>query len=171
VICRRAPGAALLLGAVVVAAGCATPLSVAPDTPERDVRARFGKPTAVIEGVGGRVARRLEYAIGPYFQATYMVDVGGDDRVLAVSQVLTLEHFAQVKIDVDTRSTIRREFGTPYRINRYPRMKIEEWLYPYKNHGAFNDEMAIDFDPSGVVRRIESIPDPRFDTFRERGAH
>jgi hypothetical protein len=50
-------------------------------------------------------------------------------------------------------------------------MKIEEWLYPYKNHGAFNDEMAIDFDPSGVVRRIESIPDPRFDTFRERGAH
>lgn len=151
-----------LIAAACVAwiAGCATPATVAPGTPEAQLRAHFGRPTADHALDAG--AKRLEYLTGPFQQTKYMVDVDASGRVQRVEQVLTYEKFARLRIGVDDRAVVLREFGIPFYEQTYPLSGLTAWMYPYKENGVWNSEMAVYFDGSGVVRKIESGPDPRF---------
>ena len=115
---RHASSPALWLAPIAMLwlAACTTPLSVAPGTPEAQVVARFGPPSAEYRTPGGAEGVRLEYDTGPIGRRTYMVDFGPDGRALQARQVLTTNHFAQIRVDVDTADSIRREFGRPDRI-------------------------------------------------------
>lgn len=151
-----------LFSAVCAAAiaGCATPAAVAPGTPESQLRAQFGRPAAEYALEGG--AKRLEYPMGPFQQTKYMVDVDASGRVQRVEQVLTAEKFARLRIGIDDRAVVRREFGIPLYERPYPLAGLIAWMYPYKENGVWDSEMAVYFDKDGIVRKVESGPDPRF---------
>jgi hypothetical protein len=145
---------------VAAIAGCAAPGAVAPGTPEAQLRAQFGRPSA--EHALDAGARRLEYPTGPFQQTKYMVDVDAGGRVQRVEQVLTYEKFARLRVGVDDRAVVLREFGIPFDERPYPLSGLTAWMYPYKENGVWNSEMAVYFDKNGIVRRVESGPDPRF---------
>ncbi|MFN3566010.1 MAG: hypothetical protein ACK4V1_08515 [Burkholderiaceae bacterium] len=150
-----------LIFAVCVAAiaGCATPAAVAPGTPESQLRAQFGHPAAEHALEAG--AKRLEYP-GPFQQTKYMVDVDASGRVQRVEQVLTFEKFARLRVGIDDRTVVLREFGVPFYEQRFPLAGLTAWMYPYKENGVWDSEMAVYFDKDGIVRKVESGPDPRF---------
>ena len=83
-------------------------------------------------------------------------------RVAQVRQVRTAENFGRVRIGVDTEADIRREFGPPRIIMPFPMVGLVGWMFPYLENDLWKSEMAIYFDPQGIVRKVENGPDPRF---------
>jgi len=153
----------LVAGSLLLVAGCAGPLCVAPGTPEAQVVARFGPPSAEYRTPGRAEGVRFEYDTGPFGQRTYMVDFGPDGRALQVRQVLTSNHFAQIRVEVDTADSIRREFGRPDRIvpSRHG-PGYARWDYPFFEDGVWHSIMSITIDPRGRVLSVENGPDPRY---------
>lgn len=158
----RSVAGAILAACVGVLAGCATPMVLAPGTPEAEVIGRFGRPAEVYPLDTPPQARRLAYPIGSLNQQTWMVDVDAQGRVLRVTEVISAEHFGRIRIDRDDMTAVRREFGPPYEIRLYRLSGLTAWNYPYLENGVWNSEMSVYFDRSGIVRRLESGPDPRF---------
>jgi hypothetical protein len=157
---RRLIRAGAVTAIVATITGCASLGAVAPGTPEAELRARFGRPTA--EHDLGAGFKRLEYLTGPAQQTKYMIDVDANGRVQRVEQVLTLERFARLRIGIDDRAVVRREFGVPFYEQRFALSGLTAWMYPYKEGGVWDSEMAVYFDANGIVRKVESGPDPRF---------
>jgi hypothetical protein len=164
--CRMGPQSMPRAGWVVpilflLLAACTTPLSVAPGTPEGQVRAQFGQPVAEYRIAGVPEGSRLEYDTGPTGQRTYMVDFGPDGRAIKAWQPLTVNHFAQIRPGVDTVDSIQREFGKPKRIR--PSLRLGHgytvWEYPYFEVEVWNSLMSITFDPAGKVRYVENGQD------------
>jgi hypothetical protein len=147
---------------MLLLAACTTPLSVAPGTPEAQVRARFGPPAAEYHLAGVPEGARLEYDTGPTGQRTYMVDFGSDGRAVKAWQPLTVDHFAKIKPGVDTTDSVQREFGKPKRIRTSLRFGHDPtvWEYPYSEVEVWNSLMTITFDPTGKVRYVENGQDP-----------
>lgn len=106
--------------------------------------------------------RRLEYRIGGLQQTKYMVDLDREGRVRSVAQVHDFDRFMTLRTGVDTMADVRREFGEPRLVQHYAGLKLTAWLYPYVESKTWNSEMAVYFDAGGLVRRVESGPDPRF---------
>lgn len=149
------------MAAVVAAlAGCATPSELDVGSARSQVIERLGTPDArhALEGGG----ERLEYAHDPLQQTAWMVDLDAAGRVTAVRQVRTPENFARLRVGVDDTAFVRREYGTPWRIERYPLSGLTAWMYPYIESGAWKSMVAVHFDDRGIVQRVENGPDPRF---------
>jgi outer membrane protein assembly factor BamE (lipoprotein component of BamABCDE complex) len=146
--------------AAAVLGGCATPAQIGAGMPQSQVVERLGAPVARHALPGG--GERLEYGSDPLQQTTWMVDVGPDGRVVRVRQVRTMENFARLRVGIDDAAVVRRELGTPWRIERYPLSKLTAWMYPYRENEVWNSMMAVHFDDRGVVQRLENGPDPRF---------
>jgi len=148
----------------LLAAGCATPpMAIPVGAPQREVSARLGTPSSVYPPATPSTGARWEYDTGRWGQKTWMVDFGADDRVVAVSQAMTMHHFFEIRTGVDDMAAIRREFGNPVRIVAYPMAGLTSWEYPYKENPISNSLMSVEFDAAGLVRRVESGPDPLFD--------
>jgi hypothetical protein len=148
-----------VLGCVVLGA-CAMPDSIKPGATEADVFGKLGKPDsefALPDGV-----KRLEYNRGEYMQRSWMVDLDREGHVARVDQVRDEAHFARLNVGTDDQASVRRALGTPWKVEYYPPSKLTGWLYPYRESGVFNSVMTVMFDPSGVLRRAENGPDPRF---------
>lgn len=159
---RRALSALAAVASSIWLVGCATPSALAPGTPEADVIRQFGKPAEIYALPAPPQARRLAYPIGVLQQQTWMVDVDAQGRVLRVQEVLTSAHFARIRIGHDDTTSIRREFGPPRVVQSFPRLGLTAWSYAYVEDLFRNSEMSIFFDVSGIVRRVENGPDPRF---------
>lgn len=99
--------------------------------------------------------------MGPVHQTKYMIDLDARGRVVRVTQAHDAERFFALRTGRDTIEDVRREFGAPRLVQRYL-SGYTVWLYPYLESGSFSSEMAVYFDPSGRVARVESGPDPRF---------
>jgi hypothetical protein len=140
-------------------AGCATPAGVPVGAEQAAVLARVGAPA---ERHALPAGERWVYPGGGLQQQTWMVDVDQSGHVVQVRQALAMEHFMRVRVGVDTTADIRREFGPPRLAQEFARVNLTAWLYAYQEDGLWNSEMAIYFDPQGIVRRIENGPDPRF---------
>ncbi|MCA3223410.1 MAG: hypothetical protein ING40_04520 [Burkholderiales bacterium] len=151
---------ALLLCALsaVLLAGCASPTGILPGTPDSVVRSRLGAPDAVHALPDGR---RLEYVLGPYQQEVFMVDLDAAGAVRQVRQVRTAENFARLQPGRDRVADVQREFGTPWKVERYRASGLTAWLYPYLE-GSFYSMMAVHVDDRGVVQSVQNGPDPRF---------
>jgi len=152
--------AALLVGvAIALMAGCATPRDLAIGTARSEVLDRFGRPLAVHPLPDG--GERFEFDIGPYQQVTWMIDLDVKGKLTRARQVRAPEGFSRVRIG-EGPDAVRRELGTPWRIERYPLSALTAWLYPYREAELWNSVMAVYFDDKGTVQRLESGPDPRF---------
>jgi hypothetical protein len=104
----------------------------------------------------------MAYPVGPFNQQTWMVDVDANGRVLNVRTAISMEHFAQIQIDKDDTTSIRREFGPPWAVQEYALSRLTAWHYPYLEANWFNMMFSVMFDRDGVVRKTENGPDPRF---------
>ena len=93
------------LALLAALAGCAGMLREQPTIgdPLATVTTKFGQPTAIYPASPGQV---LEYATGPFGQATYMARIGADGRLTAFEQVLTGEKFATLKIGAANKTDV-----------------------------------------------------------------
>jgi hypothetical protein len=151
--------AAFLFAAALLAA-CATPASLPVGTDRAAVLARVGAPPERYPLPTG--GERWLYPAGGLQQEAWTVDLDATGRVALVRQVRTMENFMRVRIGIDREADVRREFGPPRLMQEYSLVNLVAWMYPYLEDGIWNSEMAIYFDPQGIVRRLENGPDPRF---------
>jgi hypothetical protein len=151
--------------AALALAGCAGVMREAPlvGDPLASVTAKFGAPTAVYPGADGQV---LEYATGPFGQATYMAHMGPDARLRAFEQVLTGEKFATIKVGVASRTDVLHTLGRPAERSYLSLSDLEVWSYRYKESGVWNSMMHVHFDRAGIVRMMQNGPDPMYEEKR-----
>src|SRR5690606_14484041 len=81
--------------------GCASwqPATLQIGETEQQVVAQLGTPTARIPDNAGYL---LEYNRNPWGQATHLARFGPDGRLVSYEQVLTVEKFAQIQVNVAT---------------------------------------------------------------------
>lgn len=132
---------------------------------ENDVIAKLGNPTHVYQDGQTHL---LEYMHGRRAQATHMVRVAADGKVISYEQVLTDQKFAEIKPGVSDKASVLRLLGAPYENVFYSRVGLEAWSYPFKENGVWNSLMAVYFDQSGIVRKLENGPDPVFEPREHR---
>lgn len=154
-VVRLLGGSAVL---IALLAGCATPGQLRPGSPAADVQ-KLGRPTAAYDLPEGR---RLAFNTGPFQQETYMVDLAADGSVRQVRQVRTMDNFMRLQVGKDTRETVLREFGEPWKVETYTLSRLTAWMYPYVEGGFFPSMMAVHFNDAGVVQMVQNGPDPRF---------
>ncbi|SNT21137.1 hypothetical protein SAMN06265795_11755 [Noviherbaspirillum humi] len=150
---------------VVLLHGCAilNPTPPAMGEPEAQVIGRLGQPTHVYQDGNGKL---LEYKTGPFGQRTYMARIGSDGRLASYEQVLTNEKFASIKVGEAGKNDVLHAIGAPSGTSYLSLSDLEVWTYPYKESGVWNSLMHVHFDRNGIVQRMMSGPDPRFDPDR-----
>jgi outer membrane protein assembly factor BamE (lipoprotein component of BamABCDE complex) len=157
----------LLLLIPLLLSGCATPFGALPQpgTPQQDVVARMGTPAHRYQ-YGDQTL--LEYPGGYYGQQTYMAHIGPDGRLIDYEQVRTVEKFGAIKINEATKADVLRTVGTPSETSWLSLPQLEVWSYRYKENNIWNSMMHIEFDRSGVVRKVENGRDPLYDNSESR---
>ncbi|SDA41131.1 MULTISPECIES: outer membrane protein assembly factor BamE [unclassified Janthinobacterium] len=128
-----------------------------PGEPRAAVEARLGRPTNVYQLPTGP---ELEYATGPYGQATYMARFGPDDKLISYEQVLDTAGFARVKVGVSTEQDVLHLLGRPTETSYLSIPKLHVWSYRYKESGVWDSMMHVHFDQDGIVRMMMNGPDP-----------
>lgn len=147
---RLRPGTAPLAAALLLAA-CAVPQWQKPGTPQSEIERAMGRPTLAEPLAGG--GERLLYSRQPAGQQVYHMDFDAGHRLVRVTQVLTEQHFQALRIDVDTRETVRAFFGPPAWVDRVARFEGEVWNYRLLENNL--PRLAhVHIDPRGVVRRV-----------------
>ena len=150
------------LVAVLLQTGCAELLAppVRPGQTEAEVLAKLGRPSHQYQD---GTAHLLEYATSPWGQRTWMARIGTDGRLESYRQVLATEVFASIIVDKSTKEDVLRTIGAPSETVYFPRIEREVWTYAYKENNAWDSQMHIYFDRSGMVRQMMNAPDLRFD--------
>jgi SmpA / OmlA family len=132
---------------------------------EADVRARFGEPERVWDGVSGE--RIFEYNRQPAGHRNYMISIGADGKMSALRQVLTPENFAKVQPGM-MMEDVRKMLGKPMRVVPYELKK--ETYYNWRYLDAPNTSMVFSAVFNGDMRvvRTESGLDPEGSDNRNR---
>jgi len=134
--------------------------AVQPGQTEAEMISQLGQPTHIYSNGDQRI---LEYMRGRMGQATHMAIFGIDGKLISYQQVLTMENFSKITVGVSNKDTVLRLIGAPSLTNFYSRTGLDAWSYPFKQDGAWNSLMAVYFDSTGIVRKLENGPDPAFD--------
>ena len=135
---------------------------------EAEVLLRLGQPTHIYPDGAGHL---LEYMQGPMGQTTYMARIGPDGKLVSYDQVLTSRMFGTIKIGEADKAKVLRTVGAPSSTQFYSLSQLEAWSYPFKESGAWDSLMSVYFDASGIVRKLESGPDPMRDPDARRRHH
>jgi hypothetical protein len=154
-----------ILTTLLVLGGCASlggPPPAVGDSIDT-VKLKLGQPTA---SYSAGPEQLLEYATGPMGQSTWMAHIGADGRLTLFEQVLTGEKFATIKVGSATHEDVLRTIGRPAEKSYLPLRDFEVWSYRYKENGVWNSMMHVHFDRNGVVRMMQSGPDPMFEERR-----
>jgi len=149
----------MLAALLALLAGCAF-APVEPGDTEQDVVTKRGAPAARFQDGDMTV---LNYPGGYYGQYSYMARFGPDGRLVRYEQVLTAEKFAAIKINESTKLDVLRTVGQPSETSYLSLPDLEVWSYRYRENGVWNSIMHIQFDRSGIVRRMQNLRDPMFD--------
>ena len=113
------------------------------------VRSQMGKPET--ERVSGDGSRRLEYPRGPEGLNTWMVDIGPDGRLVAITQALTAENFAKVHPGM-TEDDVRRLLGKPGQVAAYRLKQETVWSWKWQEGGVTPEAyFNVHFGPDGRV--------------------
>jgi hypothetical protein len=157
----------LLLSATLILPGCATVFGSPPlpGATEQEVITKMGAPANRYR-VGDQTL--LEYPGGYYGQRTWMARLGPDGRLIAVEQVRTTERFGQIRINQSTKQEVLQMVGTPSETSWLSLPQLEVWAYRYKESEVWNSIMYVQFDRSGIVRKLENGRDPLYDTSDRR---
>jgi outer membrane protein assembly factor BamE (lipoprotein component of BamABCDE complex) len=114
-----------------------------------DVRRQMGKPET--ERVFDDGSRRLEYPRGPQGLNTYMVDIGPNGRLVAITQVLTAENFAKIRIGM-SEDEVRQLLGKPGQVAAFPLKKETVWSWKWLEGGVTPEAFFnVHFGPDGRV--------------------
>jgi hypothetical protein len=154
----RRTAAALALCAGVVACATYGPGALKAGDDAAAVQRELGAPTARYPMPGGRT--RLEFARGPFGKHTYMVDLDGSQRVLAVEQVLDDAHFNRVLAGMP-RDDLLRLLGRPAETRGGGWQPGQVWSWRYET--PFCDWFQVSLDPQGRVIDSAHGPDPLCD--------
>lgn len=129
---------------------------------EADVRERFGEPEAVWDGPDG--AQIYEYNRQPAGHRNYMITIGPDGRMAALRQVLTPEHFAQVKAGMAI-TEVRRMLGKPMKITPFEARREThcDWRYLDGPNASDSKIFTVVFDADLKVVSTASARDPELD--------
>ena len=113
------------------------------------VREQMGKPET--ERVFDDGSRRLEYPRGPQGLKTWMVDIGPNGRLVAITQVLTAENFAKIRIGM-SEDEVRRLLGKPGQVAGYRLKKETVWSWKWLEGGVTPEAyFNVHFGPDGRV--------------------
>jgi hypothetical protein len=153
---------AILSGLFLLCSACTSlmPAPVSVGETEASVIAKRGLPTNRIPDGNDYL---LEYRHGPWGQTTDMARFDRDGRLISYEQVLTNEKFATIKLGVSSKTDVLRSVGHPSQTSYLSRQQLEVWTYPYKESGVWNSMMHIHFAQNGIVQKMESGQDLRFD--------
>ena len=133
---------------------------VSPGDTESTVISRLGAPTNRYQDGNERL---LEYMKGPWGQQTYMARIGSDGRLVSYEQVLTSQRFASIRPGEATKNDVLKLIGAPSDTSYLALSELEVWSYPYKEANTWNSVMHVHFDKRGIVQRMQSGPDLRYD--------
>ena len=131
--------------------GCMVPQWQKPGMPQAEVEKGMGKPTVVVPLPDG--GTRLVYSQQPAGQQVYHMDFDASQRLVRVTQVLTLENFQALRNGLDTQDSVRRRFGPPALLERVASFDGPIWTYRILDNGAPR-QAHVHIDPAGVVRRV-----------------
>lgn len=113
------------------------------------VRAQMGQPET--ERVFEDGSRRLEYPRGPAGLKTWMVDVGANGRLVAVTQALTAQNFAQIRLGMN-EDAVRQRLGKPGQVAYYRLKKETVWSWKWEEGGVTPEAyFNVHFGPDGRV--------------------
>jgi len=143
-------------------AGCATPGNFTPQQSTiTDIRARMGSPTDIRFDRNGD--ELWEYAMGPSGTETYLFRFGKDDRLIAVTQLLTEEQFGKIVPKQTTKTGVRDLLGRPS--DQVFLRNGTSWSWRVRV-GARDGHFVVRFGPDDVVADKNIL----FDTSRDGGA-
>ncbi|MCP3707549.1 outer membrane protein assembly factor BamE [Paraburkholderia sp. CNPSo 3274] len=113
------------------------------------VREQMGKPET--ERVFDDGSRRLEYPRGPQGLKTWMVDIGPNGRLVAITQALTAENFAKIRVGM-SEDEVRRLLGKPGQVAGYRLKKETVWSWKWLEGGVTPEAyFNVHFGPDGRV--------------------
>ena len=81
------------------------------------------------------------------------MDFDASQRLVRVTQVLTLENFQALRNGQDTQGSVRRQFGPPALLERVASFDGPIWTYRILDNGEPR-QAHVHIDPAGVVRRV-----------------
>ena len=113
------------------------------------VRRQMGAPDT--ERVFDDGSRRLEYPRGPQGVKTWMVDIGPNGRLVAITQALTAENFAKVHVGM-SEDEVRRLLGKPGEVAAYRLKRETVWSWKWLEGGVTPEAyFNVHFGPDGHV--------------------
>ncbi|TKC86783.1 outer membrane protein assembly factor BamE [Trinickia terrae] len=116
---------------------------------EAQIRDQMGRPETERDYPDGR--KRLEYPRGPAGLHTFMVDIGPDGRLKAITQVLTAANFAKIHAGM-SEDEVRELLGKPTGIAVYPLKPETVWSWHWFEGGVNQDAyFNVHFAPDGLV--------------------
>jgi acyl-CoA thioester hydrolase len=80
--------------------------------------------------------------------------IGKDGKLIAIEQRLTRENAQMLVARQSTREDVRNLFGPPFRVDDYPRLARQVWLYPM-HEGAVRYTLNVDFTADGRVYEVK----------------
>jgi hypothetical protein len=114
-----------------------------------EVRQQMGKPET--ERVFDDGSRRLEYPRGPEGLNTYMVDIGPNGRLVAITQVLTAGNFAKIRIGM-SEDEVRELLGKPGQVAAFRLKQETVWSWKWREGGVTEEAFFnVHFGPDGRV--------------------
>jgi hypothetical protein len=147
--------AVLMLFPALFAAGCTSFSAINPGASARQVETLVGAPASVWKNADG--SEVWEYPRGPLGVETYMVTLGSDRSVREVRQVLSEETISKLHVGM-SRDEVRRLLGRPRDIGFSGRTDEEIWSWRYREWGARNMELYVQFDrPTGALKGITRL--------------
>ncbi|MEW6703248.1 MAG: hypothetical protein AB1430_00160 [Pseudomonadota bacterium] len=152
--------AALLVATLGSACSGYMPRELRSGQTEADAVRELGPPTGRHALPGGM--QRLEFARGPYGKHTYMVDLDAQGRVIGWQQVLTEDHFNQVRAG-ETREALLRRLGRPSEVRAGDWQGGQVWSYRYETLMGLCQWFQVSLDDHGVVTSTGYGIDPRCD--------
>lgn len=150
---------------VILAAGCASPGAITPNTTTADELSRqLGKPTEVRQSPQGGEYR--DYAYGPAGFETWRFHVA-QGRVSSVTQLLTLDRLYRVVPGQTTMEQVRDLLGSPHprNISQHPLSGETSWewrveLQPTPVRGMY----IVRFDSRGIAAGVHVLQDSTSDS-------
>ncbi len=145
----------LVICALALLRACAySPAGLAPSATRADAVGRMGTPTGEYVLPGG--ATRLEFARGPYGRQTYMLDFDSSGRLTHWEQVLTENHFYQVRKGMN-ESEVLMQLGRPSAKRGVGWQNITLWSYRFETPFCIWFNVGLD---AGKVVDLGYTPDP-----------
>lgn len=145
-------------------AGCQNFAAIAPGTSSSLLVQRFGTPTAVWRNSDGSELWEYprEYARAVDGHEKFLIEIGSDQKVRVVRQVLTEEYLSKVRVGM-SHDDVQRILGTPHEIAVFDSRNEEVWTWPYRDAQA--DVMFhVYFDRrDGAVKQIVRLVNTDWD--------